>query len=90
MLQPGPIEVQVEPVDGLHRQRHVVGQFAMTRDTYPPTSVFHIHMARQDVDVPQKDCSGEAIFAVQTGTTKKTGVLNYVLVASSTNAGLTH
>lgn len=66
------------------------GSFAMTRDTYPPTSVFHIHMARQDVDVPQKDCSGEAIFAVQTGTTKKTGVLNYVLVASSTNAGLTH
>ena len=47
-------------------------------------------MARQDVDGPQKDCSGEAIFAVQTGTTKKTGVLNYVLVASSTNAGLTH
>src|SRR5674536_206071 len=38
----------------------------------------------------QKNCSGEAIFAVQTGTTKKTGVLNYVLVASSTNAGLTH
>jgi hypothetical protein len=42
------------------------------------------------VDVPQKNCSGEVIFAVQTGTTKKTGVLNYVLVASTTNAGLTH
>jgi len=66
------------------------GYFAVTHDVYPASSVFQVRMARQNVDVPQKDRSGEAVFAVQTGTTKKTGVINYVLVASSTHAGMTH
>jgi hypothetical protein len=34
--------------------------------------------------------TGEAVFAVQTSTTKRTGAINYVLFASVTNAGLTH
>jgi hypothetical protein len=34
--------------------------------------------------------TGEAVFAVQTGTTRRTGDINYVLVASVTSGGLTH
>ncbi|MBA2560856.1 MAG: hypothetical protein H0V07_13415 [Propionibacteriales bacterium] len=65
------------------------GFFAVSRTAYPATAVFHVAMARDRVEVPRSDQSGEAVFAVQTGSTKKTGVLNYVLAASTTNDGHT-
>jgi hypothetical protein len=73
-----------------HAPGQFEGYFAATRRMFPPTSVFHVHMARMNLDIPGKDGSGEAVFAVQTGTTKQSGLINYVVVASSTYAGLTH
>lgn len=72
-------------------QNHAVGVwegfFAVSRTAYPATSVFHVAMTRAQVAVPRPDQSGEAVFAVQTSSTKKTGALNYVLAASTTNNG---
>jgi uncharacterized protein YneR len=65
------------------------GFFAVSHATYPATSIFHVEMARDRVDVPRSDQSGESVFAVQTASTKETGVLNYVLAASTTNGGRT-
>ena len=82
--------------DGLHVgvERHqpgtFEGSFAVTRAAYPASSVFHVRMSREARDVMSRSQTGEAVFAVQTGTTKRTGDINYVLVASVTNAGFTH
>jgi hypothetical protein len=73
-----------------HRAGTWEGFFAVTRKAYPVTSVFHVHMARSPVGVASPAQSGEAVFAVQTGTTKQTGDINYVLVASLTTGGKTH
>jgi uncharacterized protein YneR len=74
-------------------QRHAPavweGFFAVSHAAYPDTSIFHVEMARDRVGVPRSDRSGEAVFAVQTASTKETGVLNYVLAASTTNGGRT-
>jgi hypothetical protein len=82
--------------DGLHVgvDRHQPGTFegffAVTRVAYPSSSVFHVRMSREARNVMSRSQTGEAVFAVQTGTTKRTGDINYVLVASATNAGSTH
>ena len=73
-----------------HRAGSWEGYFAVTRQAFPATAVFHVHMARPPVLVPSAEQSGEAVFAVQTGSTKKTGDINYVLVASLTTGGKTH
>jgi hypothetical protein len=84
--------VRVEP-DGLHVgvNRHGPGRFegffAVTRAAYPAASVFHVRMSREDRNVMSRLQTGEAVFAIQTATTKRTGDINYVLVASVTNAG---
>jgi len=82
--------------DGLHVgvDRHQPGAFegffAVTRAAYPASSVFHVRMSREARNVMSPSQTGEAVFAVQTGTTKRTGDINYVLVASVTNAGSTY
>lgn len=73
-----------------HRAGSWEGYFAVTRQAFPATAVFHVHMARPPVAVTSAEESGEAVFAVQTGSTKKTGDINYVLVASLTTGGTTH
>jgi hypothetical protein len=76
---------------GVHRHASAVweGFFAVSHMAYPATSVFHVEMSRDRVGVPRSDQSGESVFAVQTASTKETGVLNYVLAASTTNGGRT-
>lgn len=82
--------------DGLHVgvDRHqpetFKGFFAVTKAAYPATSVFHVRMSREVNNVMSSSNTGEAVFAVQTGDTKRTGDINYVLVASVTSGGLTH
>jgi hypothetical protein len=70
-----------------HRAETWEGFFAVTRAAYPAAGVFHVRMSREDRLVPSPSQTGEAVFAVQTGTTKRTGDLNYVLVASVANGG---
>jgi hypothetical protein len=72
-----------------HRAGTWEGFFAVTHTAYPASSVFHVRMGREAGNVSSATRSGEAVFAVQTGTTKVTGLLNYVLVASSSTGGLT-
>jgi hypothetical protein len=73
-----------------HRPGTFEGFFAVTRAAYPASSVFHVCMSREPRNVMSRSQTGQAVFAVQTGTTKRTGDINYVLVASATNAGSTH
>lgn len=73
-----------------HQPGTFEGFFAVTRAAYPASSVFHVRMSREPRNVMSRSQTGEAVFAVQTGTTKRTGDINYVLVASATNAGSTH
>jgi hypothetical protein len=73
-----------------HRPGVFEGYFAVTRAAYPATSVFHVQMSRERGTVASSTQTGESVFAVQTGTTKQTGAINYVVVASVTNAGMTH
>ncbi len=75
---------------GRHQPGTWEGFFAVTRAAYPASSVFHVRMSRERRNVMSRSQTGEAVFAVQTGTTKRTGDINYVLVASATNAGSTH
>ena len=75
---------------GHHQPGTFEGFFAVTRAAYPASSVFHVRMSREARDVMSPLQTGEAVFAVQTGTTKRTGDIDYVLVASVTNAGFTH
>lgn len=74
---------------GPHAPSGWEGFFAVTRIDFPAMAVFHVAMTRDTVEIPRTDQSGEAVFAVQTASTKRTGILNYVLAASSTNDGQT-
>ena len=47
-------------------------------------------MSRPGRAVADPKQSGEAVFAVQTGTTKRTGRINYVVAATFTSLGLFH
>lgn len=67
------------------------GYFAVTRAAYPAGAVFHVRMWRQGLKTAVSTSqTGEAVFAVQTGNTKQTGLINYVLVASVRNGGFAH
>jgi hypothetical protein len=65
------------------------GWFAVTRAAFPPTGVYHVRMAKPTGQVRGRGTQGEAVFAVQTGTTKLTGLINYVVVASDSVHGAT-
>jgi len=75
-------------------RRHAPGSwegfFAVTRTSFPANSVFTVTMYREPGHISGANQTGETVFAVQTGDTKRTGDINYVLVASVSNAGLTH
>ncbi|HEX2016589.1 MAG TPA: hypothetical protein VGN69_07825 [Solirubrobacteraceae bacterium] len=66
------------------------GYFAVTRASFPTGSVFHVRMQRPPATVAAATETGETVFAVQTGTTKQTGDINYVLVSSLSTGGSTH
>jgi len=86
-VEPGAhgLSVRVQP----HGAGVWEGSYAVSRSAFPATSVFHVVMRRDPVGVAGPDQSGEAVFAVQTASTKQTGVLNYVVAASTTNSGST-
>jgi hypothetical protein len=65
------------------------GWFAVSSAAYPPTGVYHVEMSRSPGNVSAPGAQGEAVFAVQTGTTKRNGLINYVVVASTSRAGAT-
>jgi hypothetical protein len=66
------------------------GFFAVTRASFAANAVFGVTMYREPGQVAGTNQTGETVFAVQTGDTKRTGDINYVLVASVSNAGRTH
>ena len=66
------------------------GFFAVTRASLAANSVFGVTMHREPGQIMSPNQTGETVFAVQTGDTKRTGDINYVLVASVSNGGLTH
>lgn len=75
---------------GIHRHsRRFEGWFAVTRSAFPASGVYHVRMAKPPGHVHAPGAQGEAVFAVQTGTTKQTGLINYVVVASDSNHGTT-
>lgn len=65
------------------------GWFAVTRKAYPRDGVYHVDMSRPAGNVSGDGNQGEAVFAVQTGTTKQNGLINYVVVASNSAGGVT-
>jgi hypothetical protein len=69
--------------------RGFAGWFASTRAAFPATGVYHVVMAKPPGAVRSTGAQGEAVFAVQTGTTKVTGLINYVVVASTSYRGRT-
>jgi hypothetical protein len=66
------------------------GYFAVTRASYPANAIFHVKMWRQGLRTVTLSQTTEAVFAVQTATTKQTGAINYVLVASVRHGPLVH
>ncbi len=65
------------------------GWFAVTIDAYPATSIFHVRMSKPPGHVQRGDEAGQAVFAVQTGSTKVTGLINFVEVTTSSSGGMT-
>lgn len=65
------------------------GWFAVTRAAFPAGGVYHVQMAKPAGQVKGRGAQGEAVFAVQTGTTRRTGLINYVVVASDSTHGVT-
>jgi hypothetical protein len=62
------------------------GYFAMTHDLFPAGSVFHTDMEAIPT-VVDGDAIGEAVFAVQTGSTKITSDVNFLAVNSYSSGG---
>lgn len=65
------------------------GWFAVTLEAFPPSSVFHVDMARPAGNVTGRGNESEAVFAVQTASTKVTGLINFVEVTSDSLHGST-
>ena len=65
------------------------GWFAVTNSAYPSAGVYHVRMDRPPGNVAGGRAQGEAVFAVQTGTTRQNGLINYVVVASNSTGGTT-
>jgi len=66
------------------------GYFAVTRSSYPAGAIFHVRMSRLGLRTVTSSQTTEAVFAVQTANTKRTGAINYVLVASVRQGPLVH
>ena len=65
------------------------GWFAVTLAAFPATSVFHVELARTPGNVTGPGRESEAVFAVQTASTKVTGLINFVEVTSDSLRGST-
>lgn len=65
------------------------GWFAVTIDAYPSSSIFHVRMSKPPGNVSASDEAGQAVFAVQTASTKVTGLINFVEVTTSSSGGKT-
>lgn len=65
------------------------GWFAVTLAAFPASSVFHVKMARPPGNVESPGSGAETVFAVQTASTKVTGLINFVEVTSASTAGST-
>jgi len=71
---------------GVHAHEGWEGYFAVTHDFYPASSVFHTDMEAIPVNAPDGGI-GEAVFAVQTGSTKITSDVNFVTVNTYSRNG---
>lgn len=76
---------------GQHAQRssRFKGWFAVTLAAFPVTSVFHVEMSRPPGNVSAHGHASQSVFAVQTASTKITGLINFVEVTSDSLKGST-
>lgn len=76
---------------GVHRQpaHDFKGWFAVTVPAFPATGVYHVRMARPPGNVTGAGREAESVFAVQTASTKVTGLINFVEVTSDSRHGHT-
>lgn len=65
------------------------GWFAVTLAAFPKTSIFHTRMTKPAGNVTGPHQEAEAVFAVQTASTKVTGLINFVEVTSDSLQGQT-
>lgn len=72
-----------------HPERRFRGYFAMTLDAFPPSGVYHVRMTRPPGNITGKGEAAEAVYAVQTASTKVTGLINFVQVVSYSAEGET-
>jgi hypothetical protein len=63
------------------------GYFAVTNDTFPANAVFHTAMQAASGVVASSTGQGEAVFAVQTASTKVTSDVDFVLVNTVSRGG---
>lgn len=79
----GGLKVGMRPQDSPRFR----GWFAVTLAAFPATSVFHVDMTRPPGNVTGAGRESEAVFAVQTASTKVTGLINFVEVSSDSLRG---
>lgn len=72
-----------------HRESDFSGWFAVTLAAFPASSVFHVDMTRPPGNVTGAGNEAETVFAVQTASTKITGLINFVEVSSDSLQGST-
>lgn len=65
------------------------GYFAVTHDAYPQSSIFHVRMSKQPGQVSTPGEVGQAVFAVQTASTKVTGLINFIVLSADSKDGMT-
>ncbi|MGH3579181.1 MAG: hypothetical protein ACRDU0_16705, partial [Mycobacterium sp.] len=71
------------------------GWFAVPHRSFPGSGVYHVDVTRPPGNIVGGNIvgatnQGEAVFAVQTATTPRTGLINYVVVASISSGGKTY
>lgn len=72
-----------------HPSPQFKGWFAVTLKAFPASSVFHVDVSRPAGNVVGPGNESEAVFAVQTASTKVTGLINFVEVTSDSLHGRT-
>jgi Tfp pilus assembly protein PilV len=82
----GGLQVGVQPMPNAEAHN---GYFAVTHDAYPETSIFHVRMSKQPGQVQSATEVGQAVFAVQTASTKITGLINFIVLSADSTEGMT-
>jgi hypothetical protein len=80
------LQVGVEPMPEAEAHN---GYFAVTHDAYPETSIFHVRMSKQPGQIQSPTEVGQAVFAVQTASTKVTGLINFIVLSGDSTDGMT-